>query len=231
MSNSAVAEPAPAQAPAQTSAPKPPTPRAYVYFAKQLPNIPVIAGGGKVGWEVLDGQQGRARFNLATDAAVIKDLRALAARNSGGVTEISEAQYEDLKKNHPYRPTVRQSEIQPIPSRVDFLPKPIKRGAPAAAVKAVAESAGVPVTTVPKPSVTPPPGPAPETPPAMGMPSFNPTGGGIQAALPPAPSSPPWHPPTENPESTVVNAGRPTVGRIRTAAPAKGKAPGPSPGK
>lgn len=172
---------------------------ARVFFRKELPQIPIIAGGSAVGWEVLDGQRGRAWFDPTNEqqAKVISDLRALARARVGGVVEISEQEYENLKKNHPFRRVVRpDDQIQPIRSQTDFLPKVTKRGAPAAVVKAVAQAAGVPVMTLPG-----------RQPLLVGTLASD---GSVQIQEPPTPTSAPWKPPVENPEV------RPTVGKMRS---------------
>jgi hypothetical protein len=189
-----------------------------------LPTVPIIAGGSVVAWEHLGDQWGRAWFDPVKDAALIKDLRSLQAKNTGGVVEVNEEQFEAVKKNHPYRQVVRQDAmLQPIPSHSDLIPKVPRKGVPAAAVKALAEAAGVPVMSMPARPAMPP---APRLPLPPGVPPLTPNGvmpeGMSQAApvslppansAPPAPTSAPWKPPVENPEI------RPVPGKIRAGRP------------
>lgn len=72
----------------------------------------------------------------------IADLTEFARRKVGGVTPITEAEYEDLKKNHPF--VSKASKLNPAPRLFDQSPDPFsQQNNPSAPVAAEAGLVGL----------------------------------------------------------------------------------------
>src|SRR5271157_3572274 len=112
------------------------------YFLKELVQNPFPIAGKPVGWEVLGGDRGRAWFDPSNPehVPIIKELALAASQQRGGIIEVSQENFEEAKKKSPYAPPRNVgSAVQPIPSRLDFLPQVDKaKKAPAAAGRSVA---------------------------------------------------------------------------------------------
>ena len=207
--------------------PTPPATRQRrAYFVKELVSIPYAIGGKVIGWEVLDGNRGRASYNLdnPNDAKIAAELTEAAQNHRGGIIQVSLEQFEEVKKKFPYQPqkSSGQSPIQAIPSQRDFLRADKKKPGPAAAVgRSVALAPGM-IPGIHSPD-QPPPAPAPAFLGFNGKAETLPSAVPIQPTSIPSPQSlaesipatkdQPWRPPVDNPIVT------PTVGKVKGRAP------------
>lgn len=89
------------------------------FFKKILLNSPVhLASGKKIGWTALMGNEG---VLTTEDTAFAEELRAAITKGIGGVSEIDEATFDDLKKNPAikskkpqWQPGVMPDQISPF---------------------------------------------------------------------------------------------------------------------
>lgn len=79
-------------------------PSVKVYFSKALLSNQIMVAGKCPAWEPLDGNQGVIMLDSVADAAMIAGLEEYVTRQSGGVLKSSSIEYEELKKNHPWKP-------------------------------------------------------------------------------------------------------------------------------
>lgn len=145
----------PANPPGETQPPPPPpasVASVKLYFSKALLTNQILAAGKVIPWEPLDDNQGVIMLDSVADAAVVKDLDTFVEKQSGGVLKISAQEYEDLKKNHPYRqlgPKSWQQEQLKVAGRKGFKPP--------APQPSVARPAAPPVNGATAPAGTPGP--------------------------------------------------------------------------
>ena len=101
---------------------------AFRCFYKELVRNPVFySNGSPVPFEHR-GDDGLIRLDDATQSVQINDLLEFVRRRRGGVILISEARYEELKKNPPSR--VRPSSPRNAPLRLAEDPKLVKPSGP-----------------------------------------------------------------------------------------------------
>jgi hypothetical protein len=110
-----------------------------VYFSKTLLTNGIMIGGKQPPWEVLDGNKGVIALDSIADAALITGLNSFVDQQSGGVLPINAQQYEDLKKNHPWKESAAKSwlnEPLKVAGRKEFRPPAPKPSQAAAAAVA-----------------------------------------------------------------------------------------------
>jgi hypothetical protein len=130
----------------------------WVY--KEIYSNRYVCNGAAVYFEPLDGNSGVGKFVDGQDTAVINCLKNAATNHQGGIVFITEAEYEELKKNRPWNEFEQRQKLEKL--RVmpfkGFGPK--DPGAVAAETAKTVKEAGpmpVPGTQAPTPAPTPAP--------------------------------------------------------------------------
>ncbi len=101
---------------------------AFRCFFKELVRNPIFYSNGTPVPFEHRGDDGLIKLDDATQSAQINDLLEFVRRRRGGVLLISEARYEELKKNPPSR--VRPSSPRNAPLRLRDEPQLLKPSAP-----------------------------------------------------------------------------------------------------
>ena len=138
------------------------------YFKKELvKNRLNTQRGDAIPFEEVADQRGVRALDDEKDAYLIEQLRAALKRRIGGVVEIDEATYTELKKNsngrkryNPFEPKLKASPdldewLEPKSPAVK--PPPIPNGKPSSAAAAVAERAASAARAAAEPKVPPSP--------------------------------------------------------------------------
>ena len=99
----AVAEPAPTPSPTPEVPPTEAPPKNVRYFKKVLANMPFFVNGKRVPFEPIDQNMGVATFEEGSE--FYEGCLSAAQQRRGGVVLINAQIYEDLKKNHPFKPS------------------------------------------------------------------------------------------------------------------------------
>lgn len=71
------------------------------YFKKELVSNSCVVSGKRVPFEPLDGNRGVIQLNSDTDKATVEGLMHLASQHRAGIVQVTQAEYESLKKKHP----------------------------------------------------------------------------------------------------------------------------------
>ncbi len=112
------------------------------FFKKALlsQNVFRDRNGAKINWEKLGGNTGVIALEVETQAQLIEDLNKTAVARKLGVAEVTEAQYEELKKNRRLRKFAQKLSAFGGPVRVLNRDLKLAKAAPSAVADAVPQN-------------------------------------------------------------------------------------------